>query len=194
MFTDDFLRKARTVTSGLIAGTLVEGATGWMPVEDLRIGDAVHSYDGGLARVLGLDRQWLMPAPGAYLLHVPGGAMDNCSDLKLLPGQNVLVDTLGHADFPDDIVVLVPALALEGVRGTTRLRIEKPLELITPRFANDEAIFVNSGTLLHCPAIRQTAGQPASDFFIQLDLAQAQAFLQRTYGAPFVHPLYRRAA
>ncbi len=160
-----------------------------MCVEDLRIGDGVQSYDGGLARVVGLDRNWIGPDVGAYLLHLPGGALDNCSDLLLLPGQNVLVDTLGDPDLPDHLVALVPAAALEGVLGATRMRIEKPLEVITPRFADDEAIFANSGTLLHCAGIRQTAGQPASDFFSQLDLAQAQAFLRRRHGDPALHAL-----
>ena len=194
MFTKDFPRKTRNVSTGLIAGTLVESATGWTPVENLRIGDAVQSYDGGLARVVGLDREWITASLGAYVLHLPGGALDNCSDLVLLPGQNVLVDTLGDADFPDDLVVLIPAAALEGVLGTTRARIEKPLEIITPRFADDEAIFANSGTLLHCPGIRQNAQQPASDFFTLLDPAQGAAFLRRAYGAPATRPLYRRAA
>ncbi len=184
MFIKEFSRsainKARPVTTGLMAGTLVEGAKGWLPVEDLRIGDGVHSYDGGLARVLGLDRHWIAPSVGGYILHMPGGALDNCSDLKLLPGQNLLVDTLGDANFPDDLTVLIPAAALDGVLGTTRVKIEKPVEVITPRFADDEAIFANSGTLLHCPGIRQTEGQPSSTFFRQLDLAEGRAFLRGT--------------
>lgn len=184
MFIKDFSGatslKTQRVTAGLMAGTLVEGRNGWLAVEDLRIGDAVHSYDGGLARVLGMDRQWITPFVGGYVLHLPGGAMDNCSDFKLLPGQNMLVDTLGHADFPDDIAVLIPALALEGMLGTSRIKIEKPMEVITLRFADDEVIFANSGTLLHCPGIRQTAKDPASTFFKQLDLAEGEAFLRGT--------------
>lgn len=197
MFTKDFPRAAKTtaplVSTGFIAGTLVEVKNGWVPVEDLRIGDAVQSYDGGLARVVGLDRGWIIAGDGAYLLHLPGGALDNCSDLMLLPGQHVLIDTLNDADLPDDIVALVPAGSLEGLFGTTRVRIEKPLEVITPRFADDEAIFANSGTLLHCPGIRKTAGQPISAFFTQLDLPQAQAFLRRTYRAFSVHYLCHAA-
>lgn len=182
MFTKDFSRQARKVTSGLVAGTLVEGARGWVSIEDLRIGDGVQSYDGGLARVVGLNRDWISTAVGDYVLHLPGGALDNCSDLMLLPGQNLLVDTLGDADLPDDLAVLIPAAALEGLFGTTRVRTKKPVEVITPRFADDEVVFANSGTLLHCPGIRQIAGQPASEFFTQLDLAQARAFLRRAYG------------
>ena len=179
MFNAHFPSKSQNVTSGLVAGTLIESASGWMPVEHLRIGDAVQSYDGGLARVVGLDRQWAVAEIGAFVLHVPGGSLDNCSDLMVLPEQNVLLETLGDPNFPDDSVVLVPALALEGVFGITRVQIEKPLEVIMPRFADDEAIFANSGTLLHCPGIQHVAGHPASGFFKQLDMAQATAFLRR---------------
>jgi hypothetical protein len=197
MFLKDHIRfgsaKTRNVTSGLIAGTLVETAAGWQPVEDLRIGDAVHSYDGGLARVLGLDRQWITAQPGAYFLHLPGGALDNCSDLCLLPGQHLLIDTLNDERLPDDIVALIPAAALEG-HLASRHRIDKPLEVILPRFADDEAIFANSGTLLHCPGIRQAAGQVASDFFIRLDLAGSQHLLQRTRGGHDAEPRHRQAA
>ena len=198
MFIKEFSRtttvSALAVATGLIAGTLVESATGWTPVENLRIGDAVQSYDGGLARILGLDRNWITPQSGADVVHLPGGALDNCSDLTLLPGQRLLIDTLNDAEFPDEVVVLIPAAALQGLLGTSRLRQEKPLEIITLRFADDEAIFANSGTLLHCPGIRQNAVQPASDFFTTLDPAQAAAFLRRAYGASAARPLYRRAA
>ena len=43
------------VTTGLVAGTLVETKAGWQKVETLRLGDFVQTLDGGLARVLGLD-------------------------------------------------------------------------------------------------------------------------------------------
>lgn len=194
MFTHSFPRKTNAITTGLVAGTLVEGPKGWLPVEDLRIGCTVHSFDGGLARVLGLDRHWITPNRGDYLVHLPGGALDNCCDLTLLPGQNLLVDTQNDIALPDAIVVLIPAAALEGWLGAHRVPLETPIEVITPRFANDEAVFANSGTLLHCPGIRQPAGTPTSDFFTGLDLAQAQRFLRRIYGAPAVHPAYRRAA
>ena len=183
-----------TASAGLIAGTLVEGASGWLPVEDLRIGQAVQSFDGGLARVVGLDRQWITPRRGDYLVHLPGGALDNCSDLTVLPGQNLLIDTLNDDHLPDVMVALIPALALDGWLGAQRVPFDRAREVILPRFADDEAIFANSGTRLHCPGIRQQAGEAASDFFTQLDLAQARAFMQRIYGAPVVQPQVRRAA
>lgn len=194
MFTNRFSAKATTITTGLVAGTLIEGSKGWMPVENLRIGDAVQSFDGGLVRVLGLGRYWTTPARGDFAVHLPGGALDNCSDLLLLPGQHVLIDTLNDPDLPDAIVALVPAASLDGWFGARRVPLEKALEVITPRFADDEAIYANSGTLLHCPDIRHTTGAATSDFFTVLDMAQAQRFLQRIYGGAAIHPTNRRAA
>lgn len=193
MFTRDFSRKSNAITTGLVAGTLVEGAQGWIPVEDLRIGDTVQSYDGGLVRVLGLDRQWTTPMKGGHAVFLPGGALDNCSDLTLLPGQKLLIDTLGDDTLPDAIVALIPAAALEGWLGARRVSLDRPIEVITPRFADDEAIFANSGTLLHCPGIKQDAGVATSDFFTGLNFGQAQALLTRLYGRPVHHPL-RHAA
>lgn len=193
MFTNSFPRHTNTVTTGLIAGTLVEGSQGWMPVEDLRIGDALQSYDGGLVRVLGLDRQWTAPKMGDFAILVPGGAMDNCSDLTLLAGQTLLIDTLGDDTLSDAIVALIPAAAVEGWLGAHRVSLDRSVEVITPRFADDEAIYANSGTLLHCPGIKQDVGAATSDFFTRLDFGQAQALLTRLYGRPIHHPL-RRAA
>ena len=71
MFTHSFPRKTNAITTGLVAGTLVEGPKGWLPVEDLRIGCTVHSFDGGLARVLragsSLDhaKSWRLPCASA---------------------------------------------------------------------------------------------------------------------------------
>ncbi len=193
MFADCFTAKTTAAPSGLIAGTLVEGPKGWLPVENLRIGDALQSYDGGLARVLGLDRQWISSKRGDHLVHLPGGALDNCCDLMLLPGQNLLIDMLNDGALPNAIVALIPAVALDGWLGAHCVPFERPIEVITPRFADDEAIFANSGTLLHCPGIRQQAGEPVSEFFTMLDIGQAQSLLDRIYGDS-VHPKLHRAA
>lgn len=194
MSIQSFTTKTNSVTVGLIAGTLVEGPQGWLPVENLRIGDAVQSFDGGLVRVLGLDRQWTTPKRGDYAVLLPGGALDNCSDLTVLPGQHLLLDTLNDPYFPDAMVALVPAASLVGWRGARRVPLDRPVEIVTPRFADDEAVFANSGTLLHCPGIKQIIGAATSDFFLQLDVAQAHGFLQRTCGAAVEHGATKRAA
>lgn len=167
----------RPLTCGMVAGTLVETALGWKPVQDLRLGDAVQTLDGGLARVRALDRRHLSPAQNPTLVHVPGGAFDACSDLALLPDQLVVLDTLGvQTDGREDaLFVLVPALALIGLRGVRRVDLQRRLEVITPLFEAEEMVYAQSGVLLRCPGM---ATQPVENFFPELDLLEAMAFLR----------------
>ena len=167
----------RPLTCGMVAGTLIETAMGWKPVEMLRLGDAVQTLDGGLARVRAVDRQHLTQASNPLLVHVPGGAFDACSDLLLLPDQRVLLDTLGvQAEGQEDaLFVLVPALALIGLHGVRRVDLQRRLEVITPLFAEEEMVYAQTGVLLRCPGM---ATDPAESFFPELDLLEAMAFLR----------------
>jgi hypothetical protein len=167
----------RPLTCGMVAGTLVETATGWKPVEALSLGDALQTLDGGLAWLHALDRQILTPAQNPLLVHLPGGAFDACSDLLLLPGQLVLLDTLGLpvAGQPDALYVFVPAMALIGLQGVRRFELRHPREVITPFFAEEEMVYAQTGVLLHCPALM---AKPGGGFFPQLDLFDAIAFLR----------------
>jgi len=194
MFMKDFTRtttaaavvSAAPVRSGLAAGTLVETGSGWHPVEALRMGDRVQTLDGGLARILGLHRT-VMQATG-FFMAVPGGLIDNCSDLALLPDQHLLLDTGSDPAFPDDLFVLVPALALDGIGGTVRRRLTRPMEVLTPMFAGEEAVYASSGTLLHCPGIGDPEGTPAAGFFTRLDMLEARAYLSRRLAAHATAP------
>jgi len=188
MFMKDFARTAlnvtaaelltQPVTSGILAGTLVETADGWRGAETLRMGDLVQSFDGGLAKVLAVDRRTLRPEMAQSLIAMPGGTLDTCCDLQLLPGQHLLVDTLGCPALPDDAFALIPALALEGRMGCTRRYGLRDVEVITPMFATEEVLWANSGLLIHCPGIAYGAGRrPDSDFFPRLDVPTARALL-----------------
>ncbi len=167
------------VIGGIVAGTLVETETGWMPVETLRIGTRVHTLDGGLTRILALDRRTLPPEAETSLIHVPGGLHDCCSDLMLVPGQHLLIDTLG-CDAHAAPYLLVPALALTSDPLVRREFPDLQVEVITPLFAEEEVIFANSGVLLHCPSVVDGAGRyPDNSFFPRLDAVSARAFLTR---------------
>lgn len=168
------------VTTGLVAGTLVETAQGWQDVTHLRIGDAVQTLDGGLTRILGLDRRTLRPEPETSLILIPGGCHDACHDLLLMPGQHVLKDTLGDATTHGAPFVLLPAFAMTVDPLVTRHFPEAEVEVITPLFADEEIIFVNSGVLLHCPGLVDGAGRaPLDSFFPRMDSVEARAFLTR---------------
>ena len=168
------------VIGGIVAGTLVEGARGWVPVETLRIGDKVQTLDGGLARVHALDRRSLAQAAESALILVPGGSYDACSDLMLVPGQHVLMDTLGDVVAGAAPYALVPAVALTSDPMVRHRFPGAAVEVITPMFADEEIIFAHSGVLMHCPSVVDGAGRyPDDSFFPRLDAATAREFLIR---------------
>ena len=172
--------QALAVTTGIVAGTLVETATGWQDVARLRIGDAVQTLDGGLSRILGLDRRILRPEPETSLILIPGGCHDACSDILLMPGQHVLKDTLDDPTCHGAPFVLLPAFAMTIDSYVTRHFPDAEVEVITPLFADEEVIFANSGVLLHCPGVIDGAGKPPLEsFFPRLDSLDARAFLTR---------------
>jgi len=189
MFMQDFTRSAAgfsavetllsPVTTGLVAGTLLETASGWRPIEALTVGDCVQTLDGGLARILHLTRRSLRPELETALLMLPGGQYDACSDLLLLPGQHLLIDTLDDAAMDGAPFALVPALALAG--PTVRRHFAPTaVDVITPLFADEELVYANTGVLLHCPGITDGAGRyPEDSFFPRLDAVAARTFLAR---------------
>ena len=163
------------VTRGMVAGTLLETAKGWIPVQHLKIGDAVQTLDGGLARIHALDRRILSPQSDLGLIHVPGGCHDACSDLMLVPGQHLLIDTLDAAPF-----VLVPAAALTTDPLVRRHDLQTPTEIITLLFADEEVVFANSGVMIHCPGLMDGVGRyPDNSFFPRYDILTARDFLRQ---------------
>jgi len=169
---------AAPVSDGFLASTLVETASGWRAAGTLAIGDRVQTLDGGLARVAGIGRTPVSAAHRTEAIVVPGGLLDTCRDLWLLPDQMLLIDTAGDEGLPDEAMVLVPAHALS-VLPAVRRPVLNGGEIVTLMFAQDEVIWANSGALLHC------AGSTGAedDFFTRLDPASARAFLARCGGA-----------
>ncbi|MBC7141412.1 MAG: Hint domain-containing protein [Rhodobacteraceae bacterium] len=163
--------------SGLLAGSLVETERGWRPVETLARGARIATYDGGFCPVTRVERHHVWPAAGAEVIHVPGGALDNCSDFSLLPGQHLLVTSQVAEEVLDCAGALIPASALVGYRGITRQGLVRPAEVLSLRFAAEEVVYVNSGALIHCAADGPEATEARSAYFEVLDEARAQAML-----------------
>lgn len=169
-------RTARPET-GLLAGTMVETETGWRDAASLRIGERVQSWDGGLVRIAALERHPL--AAGTRALRLPGGMLGTCAGLLLLPGQHLLVETLDDPALTDALAVLVPASALAGWAGVTSVTLAAT-EAMRPVFAEEEAIWCQTGALLHCPGLADDAGTlPGEGFFPRLSPVAARAFLDR---------------
>jgi hypothetical protein len=170
--------------AGFLADTMVETQRGWRRAEALRMGDCIQTLDGGLAPVVGIDRQWIAPDPDLHLVQIPGGTIGNDADLTLLAGQHVLIDTLGDPMLPDAAVVLIPAVALIGWRGVQRQLLDSGAEIITPLFAAEEIVYAHTGAMLRCPGIIEGAHATMVSDFTRLDLRAAWALLARLDGGP----------
>lgn len=155
----------------MTAGTLVETQSGWMPVERLSLGDQVYTFDGGLVPIANLRQTRL--AAGTQLWHVPGGALNNCSDLYLTQDQHVMIFDDNAEDLYDTPYVLVPATALQGFRGTRQTDAVAGTVAVEMTFDADEVVFANTGTLIRCAA---QSGE-SDDFFRVLTNAEARILL-----------------
>ncbi len=172
---DILLHNAARAQAGIVAGTRLEAASGWRPVESLMRGDAVYTLDGGLRQIVDIQREDMTPR---RQLFVPGGALDNCAEMLLLPGQHVLLD----ADIAEEAfgspLVLVPAAALAGYNGIAWQDGQERVEIVTLGFDEEEVVYGNTGAMLHCPATGQMeARETKSKFFTVLGMEQARAMV-----------------
>ena len=136
-------------SQGIFGPTLLETASGWRPAASLRIGDRLHTLDGGLRRIAALSRRVVVPGERAVMIQ--GGHFDACDDMLLMPGQGVLLQTLDLMSAP---YARLAARTLTGCIGANHALAPRRAEIVTPIFAEDEAIWAQSGVLLLCPDIR----------------------------------------
>ncbi|WP_411352627.1 Hint domain-containing protein [Leisingera aquaemixtae] len=137
---------------GFLAGTHVASSLGWRPVEALMAGDKVLTFDHGMQTIVELQRETILPGegelePARCPLLVPRDALMNRVPLWLMPDQGVLLESELVEDALGDPFAVVPACALEGYRGIRRMHPGAQLDLVTPRFAQDQVIYLEAGML-----------------------------------------------
>lgn len=137
---------------GLLAGTHVASNLGWRPVEALAPGDKVLTFDHGMQVIAELHRETIRPPEGELQparcpLYVPRDALMNRVPMWLMPDQGVLLESDLVEDAQGDPFAVVPACALEGYRGIRRMHPGAELELVMPRFAQDQVIYLEAGML-----------------------------------------------
>ncbi|MFC4215540.1 Hint domain-containing protein [Pseudophaeobacter arcticus] len=166
---------------GFLSGTHVASNLGWRPVEALCAGDKVLTFDHGMQTVVEMVRESVQLEageidPSRCPMHIPRDALNNRVPMWLMPDQGVLMESDLIEDHQGDPFAVVPASTLEGYRGICRLHPDNGLELITPRFEQDEVIYLEAGLLGYCPAPRDllTIGvELQEDIYKVLPIAQA---------------------
>lgn len=156
------------VAEGLIAGTLVATELGWQPVQDLRAGDRVVTFDNGMRKLtaVGISTLWTAQtsAPrSVWPVHIPKKALGNREVMSLLPNQTVLIESDQAEALFGDPFLMVSAGVLEGFNGITRVPPAREMTIVTLEFSRDEIVYANGTTLVHCPATQQQHVQGAQN-------------------------------
>jgi hypothetical protein len=115
---------------------------------------------------------------GAREVLIPGGVLANCSDLCLLPGQLVLVESDIAEAVLGQPAVLVQAAALDGFRGIRMRPTDRPVETVSLIFDAEEMVYLNSGCVIRSAGLSDTVGGAMqADFFPVLHGVQAAALV-----------------
>nr|WP_322866705.1 Hint domain-containing protein [Aquicoccus sp. G2-2]MEA1114010.1 Hint domain-containing protein [Aquicoccus sp. G2-2] len=143
--------------TGIAGGTRVATSMGWRDVAALQEGDMVLTFDGGLQPVSAVIRRRLWDGRGQcpkafWPLAVPAGALENAKSMMLLPNQGVMLESDVAEDIYGDPFALVPAAALDGLRGIERVLPNDPIDVVCLHFESDQVVFAEHGALLFCPA------------------------------------------
>ncbi|MGR3621749.1 Hint domain-containing protein [Pseudophaeobacter sp.] len=170
---------------GFLSGTHVASNLGWRPVEAICAGDQVLTFDHGMQTVVEMVRETVhldagFIDPTRCPMHVPRDALNNRVPMWLMPDQGVLMESDLIADHQGDPFAVVPASTLDGYRGICRLHPSDALHLVTPRFEQDEVIYLEAGLLGYCPAPRDllTIGvELQEDMYRVLPIDEAQELI-----------------
>lgn len=148
-----------TGQAGFVGGTHVASNLGWRGVDALCAGDMVLTFDHGMQPIVDVRREFV--SPGAELprgqrpVLIPQGALNNRTDIWMMPEQGLMVESDAAIDALGDPFAVVPAQALIGFKGVRRADAADRLEVTTLAFARDEVIYVEGGMLAHCPRPRR---------------------------------------
>lgn len=144
------------VTRGIIGGTRVASNLGWRAAEALAPGDKVLTFDNGMQTIVEVRREivWvdaLSIPKHHWSIHVPAGALNNRCDLTMMPEQGVVVESDVADEATGDPFAVVEAQQLVGLRGIRRVEPKAYLEVVTLVFAEEQVVYAEGGTLVHCP-------------------------------------------
>ena len=154
------------VFDGLLGGTLVATESGWRAVETLARGAPLGTLARGNQPLVAVGRSRLISRPAGLPaevrpLAVPAGALGNRRDMRLLPGQAVMIESDIAERLYGDPFALVPAAALDGWRGIARTTAEPEAEIVHLALARDAVVYPEGMALVHCPRQAPAQDNPA---------------------------------
>ncbi|MCC5991867.1 MAG: Hint domain-containing protein [Rhodobacteraceae bacterium] len=156
MYKDARLYDFALREDGLLPDSLIATNTGWRPVHAIEPGDMIMTFDSGMQPLvnnhcltLSLDT---VPSHKRFLMDVPAGALGNRNPMRLLPCQEVIIESDMAEDHFGDPFVLIQALMLEGFNGVRRQPIAQDLTIHMLTFAQEQVIHCSGATLVSARA------------------------------------------
>ncbi len=105
---------------GLIAGTLIETASGPREIQTLKLGDLVETLDGGLQPLRSMSRNRMRGTAGSAPVRFQSGVLGNTAPLLLAPQHRVLMTGWQAELYFGQDEILIEAVGL--VNGTSVTR------------------------------------------------------------------------
>ncbi len=151
------LPEPKGMASGMISGTQVATNLGWRTIEAIAPGDFAITFDGGMQKVQSISRTVLWSSPNncpEYLwpLEVPANVLGNKDAIRLLPEQGIMIETDTAEECLGDPFALIPAAALAGYWGITRIKPHGEIVVFTLHFEQEQIVFAHCGVLFLCPS------------------------------------------
>ncbi|SFD23777.1 Hint domain-containing protein [Tropicimonas isoalkanivorans] len=148
--------RATNAGGGLAAGTFVATAKGWCPVEEIRVGDEIITFDDGMQAVTGVNSRLEAPhgdeAAPTPMISVPAGVIGNRRPILVTQKQAVMVESDMAKAILGEPFALIEAKTLSRLGGTRKMRPQAPVTTVTLTFETPQMIFVEGEALIYCPS------------------------------------------
>lgn len=136
---------------GLLPGTMVATAYGWVNVDQIQQGDEVMTFDHGLQPVIENRKLVLdlgtVPNHKSFVMHIPVGAIGNRVEMQLLPRQEVIIESDKAEELLGDPFLLIPSLLLDGYNGISKRPVEGKLRFSLLIFEEQQVVQTDGGAL-----------------------------------------------
>ncbi|MFN7002829.1 MAG: Hint domain-containing protein [Roseinatronobacter sp.] len=136
---------------GFLHGSRIATEHGWQTVENVLPGEQVLTFDYGPQTVLENKvieiRRDTIPDRKARLIAIPSGALGNKQDVRVLPMQEVLIESDEAEELYGDPFVLIPAVMLEGYKGIHKVPLAGNLSLSMLIFEREQVVHSTGGLL-----------------------------------------------
>lgn len=157
----------RPQVGGFLPGTCVETADGFVQVRNLRPGDEVQTFDGGLQKVRNIRHS--VPRLTA-MVHVPAGALGN-ETAQDMPSDALVTLDLDTADRLFGMPVVISKLInLIGFNGITTA-LPQSMARVHVDFDEEELIWAEGGMLMN------TTSETDDMFYPLLSLSETRQLL-----------------